>query len=406
MTPTEHRLAALFPQTIRRALGPLSNHRPAWIAALVISRFLPRVRRLWPDTLVSAAALESQIDALLKAWGMSQSDASITSAYLLYSDLHGIDSHGCSMLPYYHRRLLAGALTMTPQIEVVRDDATTALIDGGGGLGHVPGDTAMKMAIAKCHKLGISAVAVRNSGHYGAAGAYALMAAREGLIGLSTTSTLEPAIVPTFGLDAMLGTNPVAFAAPSLDRPFVLDMATSTASLGKIATQGYSGRAIPRGWALDARGKAVTRAGSAIRLRRLTPLGSTPATSSYKGYGLAAMVEVLSAVLPGTRASSSATNRPSVGHFFMAIDPRRFRDEGGFEADLSSLMEELRGTRACDPRQPVLVPGDPEYAAHAKRSLTGIPLTRSVIEELRTICQASGVLFTLEARSGIMGGPP
>ena len=392
-------------QTIRRALSALGEHRPAWVAALVVGRLLPGVKRLWPDTLVSAEALTSQIEALLKAWGMSQRDASITTSYLLYADLHGIDSHGCSMLAYYHKRLLAGALTMTPRIEVVRDDATTALIDGGGGLGHVPGDTAMKIAIAKCRNTGISAVAVRNSGHYGAAGAYAIMAAREGLIGLSTTSTLEPAIVPTFGLEAMLGTNPVAFAAPSKERPFVLDMATSTVSLGKIGTEGHSGRAIPRGWALDARGNPVTSPGAAIRQRRLTPLGSTPETSSYKGYGLAAMVEVLSAVLPGTRAGAGGTNQPGVGHFFMAVDPRRFRSEGAFEADLSSLLQQLRGCRRRDPEQPVLVPGDPEYTAYAERSRTGIPLTQSVIEDVRAICRASGVPFTLEAPAGITGAP-
>ena len=355
----------------------------------------PGVRRLWPDTIVSADALATQIDALLTTWGMPQRDASTTTSYLLYADLHGIDSHGCSLLPHYHRGILAGTVTMTPKIEIVRDAPTTALIDGGGGLGYVPADTAMKMAIAKSRATGIGAVAVRNSGHYGAAGAYAVMAAREGLIGLSTTSTLEPAIVPTFGLDAMLGTNPVAFAAPVSDnRPFVLDMATSTVSLGKVATVGHRGRSIPRGWALDASGRTVNSARHAIRQRRLTPLGSSPETSSYKGYGLAAMVEVLSAALPGTKG----TDRASVGHFFLALDPRRFRDEGAFEADVEALVDQLRGTRPADPNRPVLVPGDPEYAACAERSRSGIPLTRSVLEELRAVCRASGVLFSLDAR--------
>lgn len=394
MTETGPRSGTSVTHGVRRALEPLRHHRPLWIATLVASRFLPGVQRLWPDTSVSADALVRQIDGLLRAWGMSQSDALITTSYLVHADLHGIDSHGCSMLPYYHRGMLAGRFTMTAQVDVVRDGETTALIDGGGGLGYVPGDTAMKMAIAKCRATGIGAVAVRNSGHYGAAGAYALMAAREGLIGLSTTSTLEPAIVPTFGLDAMLGTNPIAFGAPVTgSRPFLLDMATSTVSLGKVATVGHRGRSIPRGWALDVRGQSVTSPRAAIRQRRLTPLGSVADTSSYKGYGLAAMVEVLSAVLPGTRDAT----RPAVGHFFLALDPRRFRDEGAFEADLDRLMGQLRGTRPADPTQPVLVPGDPEYAAHAQRSQSGIPLTRSVLEELRAVCLVSGVPYTLEA---------
>ena len=394
MTEAGRRSATSVAQNVRRALEPLRNHRPLWIATLVASRILPGVQRLWPDTLVSTDVLARQIDALLKAWGMSHGDASITTSYLVHADLHGIDSHGCSMLPYYHRGMLAGTFTMTPTIEVVRDGATTALIDGGGGLGYVPADTAMKMAIAKCRATGIGAVAVRNSGHYGAAGAYALMAARDGLIGLSTTSTLEPAIVPTFGLDAMLGTNPIAFGAPaSGTRPFLLDMATSTVSLGKVATAGHRGRSIPRGWALDASGNPVTSPRAAIRQRRLAPLGSDPDTSSYKGYGLAAMVEVLSAVLPGTKEA----HRPAVGHFFLALDPRRFRDEGAFEADLDRLMEQLRGTRPADPKHPVLVPGDPEFVSHAERSRSGIPLTRSVLEDLRAVCRVSGVPYTLEA---------
>jgi LDH2 family malate/lactate/ureidoglycolate dehydrogenase len=382
----------------RQAEPPASRGR--WLrVALAASRLLPGLRRLLPDAVVSSAALSSQIDALLLAWGMPRREASITTSYLLYADLHGIDSHGCSMLPHYHRLLHAGAVTMTPRIEVVREDATTALLDGGGGLGHVPGDTAMRMAIAKCRASGVGAVAVRNSGHYGAAGAYASMAARAGLIGLSTTSTQEPAVVPTFGLDARLGTNPVAFAAPSSGRPFLLDMATSTVSMGRIANERHRGRAIPRGWALDAGGQAVTSPGAAIRQRRLTPLGGAPDTGGYKGYGLAAMVEVLSAVLSGAREGGGGAHRPGVGHFFLAIDPRRFREEGAFETDLDSLMVRLRATRPRDPGQPVLVPGDPEHAAYAERSGRGIPLKRSVMEDLRAISRASRVPFMLEARA-------
>jgi LDH2 family malate/lactate/ureidoglycolate dehydrogenase len=303
------------------------------------------------------------------------------------------------MLLHYHRALLAGTVTMTPTIAVVRETATTALVDGGGGLGHVSGDTAMKLAVAKCRDTGVAAVAVRNSGHYGAAGAYARMAVASGFLGVATTSTWSPTIVPTFGAEAKLGTNPIAFAAPTArNAPFVLDMATSTASIGKLTTAWRKGRRIPAGWALDPKGSPVTRARAATLHRRLTPLGSSPETGSYKGYGLAAMVEILSSTLSGHRPrQGGAQTDASAGHFFLAIDPDRFRDEGAFASDLDVLVDSLHACAPVDPSRPVLVPGDPEHAAFAERRRDGIPLSRNVVEDLRAVARRSGVPFTLDA---------
>ncbi|MGH7799963.1 MAG: Ldh family oxidoreductase [Thermodesulfobacteriota bacterium] len=333
---------------------------------------------------------------------MSEEHVSITTEYLLYADLHGIDSHGCSMLMHYHRGLVAGSFTITPKIEVIRESETTALIDGGGGLGHVPGDTAMKLAIAKCRKVGIGAVAVHNSGHYGAAGAYALLAAQSGFIGIATTNTELPSVVPTFGVEAMLGTNPIALAAPAgRNLPFLLDMATSTVPVGKLMMASRNGRSIPVGWALDPRGIPLTNATLAVKHRRLTPLGSNREMSSHKGYGLAVAVEILSSLLSGRRFTQGAAKAEEarVGHFFLALDPRQFREEGEFEADLDAMMESLRNCRPIDSKQPVLVAGDPEYAAYAERSRSGIPITRSVIEDIRTVCQALGVSFLLQTKA-------
>jgi LDH2 family malate/lactate/ureidoglycolate dehydrogenase len=331
---------------------------------------------------------------------MSEEHASITTEHVLHADLHGIDSHGCAMLLHYHCGLIAGSLTMTPKIEVIRESETTALLDGGGGLGHVPGDMAMKLAISKCLASGIGAVAVRNSGHYGAAGSYAAMAVRSGLIGLATTNTLLPAVVPTFGVDAMLGTNPIAFAAPAArNRPFLLDMATSTAPVGKLMTAWRSGRRIPVGWALNRKGRPVTSARRAAIDRRLTPLGSSREMGSHKGYGLAAMVEILSALLPGLRWSRNSPEAAGrAGHFFLTLDPRRFRDEGEFEADLDTMLDSLRASRPVSSSQAVLVAGDPEYAAHTRRLHSGIPLARSVMEDIRAVCRDANVPFILGAK--------
>jgi LDH2 family malate/lactate/ureidoglycolate dehydrogenase len=198
----------------------------------------------------------------------------------------------------------------------------------------------------------------------------------------------------------MLGTNPIACAAPTDDpaRPFLLDMSTSTVPVGRLVTERRRGRTLPKGWALDRSGHPVTNPRRALSARRLTPLGATPQLGSHKGYGLATMVELLSSTLPGLRAAQDGI--PRVGHFFLVIDPDRFGAAGVFEAALGGLVEELRRTKPVDPEEPVLVAGDPEQAARAERTRNGIPLSRSLVEDIRSICRASNVPFLLDATVG------
>ncbi len=151
-----------------------------WTLSVILDRIGLPAFRFWPERRIEPAILASQVTSILRAWGMAEEHILITSKHILYSDLHGIDSHGCSMLRHYFRQLSAGSVTMTPEIKVIRETATAALIDGGGGLGHVPADFAMKLAIKKCQNTGVGVVSVRNSGHFGAAGAYAAMAAQAG----------------------------------------------------------------------------------------------------------------------------------------------------------------------------------------------------------------------------------
>jgi LDH2 family malate/lactate/ureidoglycolate dehydrogenase len=379
-----------------RESGPLPALRLA-LAHVVPQRWL-RVRG--PDRIVSAEVLSDQLAKVLRAWGMSEDHVAITVEIMLYADLRGIDTHGISMLPAYQVWQAEGRITVTPEIGVVRQTPATALVDGGGGLGHVPAHTAMDLAIEKCRATGVGAVAVRNSAHYGAAGAYAVMAAQAGLIGLVTSATAAPSIVPTFGLEAMLGTNPLAFAAPAAGQPpFVLDMATSAVSLGKLTLRKRAGRKIPRGWAVDGRGRRVT---NPWRAAGLTPLGGSRGSGGHKGYGLAAMVEILSTLLPGaiygkTRdARHPDEERIGLGHFFLALDPAAFREKGAFESDLDRLIETLRATQPLDPAQPVLVAGDSECATHAERKGSGIPLSAALVEELREVGRASGGHFRLD----------
>ncbi len=367
-----------------RASGPL------WTASLALDRVLPYpVLRHWPDRRVGADDLERQVLDVLVSWGMTNEYGSATARHMVDTDLRGVDSHGVSTLLGYHRLLRAGNLEPRPEVRTVSRDGATAVVDGGGGLGHVPAETGMRLAIELARETGTGAVAVRNSGHFGAAGIYSAMAAEEGLIGMAFTDTREPAVVAARSAEPTLGTNPIAFAAPGGEGPaFELDMATSTASLGRALGEWRRGRRLPRGWAVREDGRPDRDGRRASEAGRLTPLGGTAATSDHKGYGLAAMVEILCGVLPGPGV---------VGHFLLALDPARFGPAGELQAGVDELSAELRGTRPLDPVRPVLVPGDPERAARAERERLGIPLSRSVFEDVRLVARASGVPFRLDA---------
>jgi LDH2 family malate/lactate/ureidoglycolate dehydrogenase len=347
---------------------------PAWTASLLADRVL-RVNVLgrWPERRVPYDALERQVLAILEAWRVREPE--VVARHLLYADLHGIVSHGVAMLRHY----AAGPFTLHAATEVVRDEGATAVVDGGGGLGHLPADRAMRLAIGKAREHGVGAVAVRHSGHFGAAGSYAALARDEGLIGIALTNVRDPAVVPTHGAEPRLGTNAIAFAA----RELMLDIATSTVSLGRAVARWRAGKRIPTGWAIDAHGRPVRSGRVANEQRRLTPLGSRPETSSHKGYGLAAMVEALTGVL----------TESAVGHFLVALDPARFGD--GFDGRMDAFTASLRATRRLDPARAVLVPGDPERAAQQDRAARGIPLSRSVVEDLRLVAADAAVPFAL-----------
>ena len=329
---------------------------------------------------------------------------------MVETDLRGIDSHGLAMLPLYARLREIGVLNVAPEIRVVQERPVMALIDADGGLGHAPAAMAMDMAIEKAKAAGLAAVAVRNSAHFGAAGAYAMRAAEAGLIGLALTNGKTPGVVPTRAKRPMYSTNPIAFAAPAgVNPPFVLDMATSTVAIGKVKLAWFAGKELPDGWTLDPEGRTVKDAGEAFdghgRLKTgwgQTPLGGLAEMSSHKGYGLAIMVEILSAMLSGARYGATRAARgqggedsEDVGHFMLAIDPAAFRDPDGFAEDMDDMIDALRATPPIDPGEPVLVAGDPETAAHLERSEHGVPVPAKLIEQVRQISRAANAEFML-----------
>jgi LDH2 family malate/lactate/ureidoglycolate dehydrogenase len=358
--------------------------------------------------LVPSRQIRRQLVAVLRAWGMAEAHAETTAEMMVETDLRGVDSHGISMLPTYDREFRAGRLNMRPVFKAVRETPATALIDADASLGHPVSVHAMNLAVDKCLQSGVAVVSVFNSHHFGAAGCYSRIAADRGVIGMVTSATRGVTMVPTFAAEPVMGTNPLAFAAPARrNPPFQLDMATTTVAAGKVKVYKLNHKPLPTGWVTDADGRPVTDAAQAFAYvferpeGGITPLGGAREVGGHKGYGLAVMVHILGGTLGGASFSPirNRTQRPSdphnIGHFFMAIDPRAFRADGEFEEDLDQVIDVLHDARRADPAQPVLVAGDPEMATRQARLREGVPIPDDLMEQLRAVAQSAGVPFVL-----------
>ena len=347
---------------------------------------------------------------ILLAWGMNEQYANITADLMTETDLRGVDSHGISMLPSYERQIGLGQVNVRPLFKTKRQTPTMALIDADASIGHPAAHYGMHLAVDKALKTGVGVVSVVNSNHFGAAGCYSKIAAERGCIGMVTSATRGVMMVPTFATEPILGTNPFAFAAPAKRNPnFELDMATTTVAANKVKVYWLNRQPIPEGWVVDGNGQPVTDSALAMdylfgdsKQGGITPLGGTRELGSHKGYGLAAMVHILGGVLCGASFSPIRNRTQKVGdpnnlgHFFLAIDPKAFRDEGAFENDLDDVIDTLHGARHADPRQPVLVAGDPENVTRAERLRSGIPLPEDLIGLLRAIASRAKVPFLLD----------
>ncbi|WP_158743474.1 Ldh family oxidoreductase [Acidisphaera sp. L21] len=344
----------------------------------------------------------AQIAAILTAWQMPPEHADSTAEVMAWADLHGVDSHGMSMLTVYDARRRAGRLRMQAAPRLERETPVSALIDADGGLGHVPSRLAMNTAIGKARSIGIGVVPVHNSAHFGACGFYAAMAAEAGMIGMVATSASGIQVAPTGGAQARLGTDPWAFAAPGLPgEPFLLDMATTTVAAGRIRNKANEGVQCPPGWVQTKDGAPSTDPLEAVEKGgTLTSLGGTPENASYKGYGLAAMVNILGSCLSGATLITDPQHmkKPKgmdIGHFFLALSPTLFRDEADFRADVASFCAALRGTPPINPARPVQVAGDPQRAYAAVRRRDGIPVGPKLLQKIRYIADEAGAPWLL-----------
>jgi L-2-hydroxycarboxylate dehydrogenase (NAD+) len=352
--------------------------------------------------LVPAPALKAFIVSVFDRWGTPPTVADLTADLMVRTDLRGVDSHGVGMLPTYQKWHRRGWIVPGAEPKVVRDDGTTAVVDGQQAFGHYTATLAMELAIAKARAHGVGFVACRNSNHYGAAANYSMMALVHDMIGLSLTNS-GPAVVPTYGREAMLGTNPISLAAPAGRHfPFVLDMATSTVAIGKLSIALRWGKPIPSGWALDQDGLPTIDPAVAYETRLLTPLGATRELGGHKGYGLAVMVDILSGVLAGAafadvRRRDPDPVRPDIGHFFGAIDITRFRDLDAFKVDMDDLLRTLKNSPKAEGHDRIYVAGEPEWECEQQRRREGIPIAPGLVNQLRAVSAEMAIPFTLGA---------
>jgi L-2-hydroxycarboxylate dehydrogenase (NAD+) len=338
-------------------------------------------------------------------FGVPPADAAVAADVLAVSDLRGIDSHGVARLHAYFDLLATGQINPRPNVRVIRELPAAATVDGDNGLGLVVGPRANEVAMAKAEAAGSAVVAVSNSNHYGIAGYYPLAALGRGLIGWAMTNSTA-FVAPLGGADRMLGTNPIAIAFPAGEEPpVVIDLATSAAAFGKIEIARRKGQAIPSAWAIDRDGNPATRPEAVIDGGALLPLGSTRESGGHKGYCLAAMVDVLSAVLSGANWGPFAPpfalrlQLPSrsvgkgIGHAFGAMRVDAFIDPDEFCRQMDDWIRTMRSSRAAPGSPGVLIPGDPERLSEASRRKTGIPLVPAVVADLRDISARTGIPF-------------
>ena len=350
---------------------------------------------------ISVEKLKEFMNEAFDKVGVPDDDREIIVDVLISSDLRGIESHGIGRLKMYIDRIRDGILNPVTQFEVLRDYPGTALIDGHDGMGHVIAFKAMQLAIDKARKTGVSAVAVRNSSHFGIAGYYSLMAVKEDMAGYAFTNA-RPSISPTFGRDPMMGTNPIAFAVPTdEENPFCLDMATSISQRGKIEVAEREGKNLPKGWAIDKQGHFVTDPSLLLQLfakkgASLLPLGGAGEDlAGYKGYGLAMMVEILSSIFSGgpfgwglTGFDENGKKTPhSLGHFFIAINISFFMDLEEFKKSCGDLMRSMRNSGRLDPEQRIYTAGEKENENIPRISKEGVPLNETLVENMQQLKQ-------------------
>lgn len=342
-----------------------------------------------PDPIYAAAEIRRLAEALFQAVGVPPEDAALTADNLVEANLRGVDTHGVTrvLIPYV-RRIQKGLMEPVTRVTTVRERPATALLDGGNGIGQVIGARAMGLAIDKAATTGVGWIGVFHSNHFGAAAYYAMRALERDMVGIVATNG-PPAVAPWGGRQAMLSTNPLAFAIPAgAEPPVVLDMATTVVSRGRITLFAQRGTEIPTGWALDEEGRPTNNPVAALR-GTLQPLGG------YKGYGLSLILDMLCGVLTGAgfgvhfggHLASYEGPPQNVGSLFAAVSVDSFMDAAAFRARVDTALRELKESPRAPDVARIYAPGEMEHEMRAKRLVEGIPLPPEVDRELRGLAE-------------------
>jgi LDH2 family malate/lactate/ureidoglycolate dehydrogenase len=355
---------------------------------------------------VDWTTLTNFVTDAFKGYGIPEEDAKICTDVLLESDRRGIESHGVNRFkPIYLDRIKAGIQKPTTEFEIIKETATTAVVDGHDGMGQVIGVKSMNMAIEKAKKYGMGMVVARNSTHYGIAGYYATMATKAGCIGITGTNA-RPSIAPTFGVENMLGTNPLTFGMPTdEDFPFVLDCATSITQRGRIEYYSRIGKPTPAGMVIGRDGNAKTDSDQILKDLNtgdaaLAPLGGIgEELAGFKGYGYATVVEILSAALQQgnflralTGIGANGEKVPfHLGHFFIAIDTEAFLGLDSFQKTCGDILRDLRGSVKAPGEDRIYTAGEKEYLVWLERKDSGVPINDAVQKEMIKIRDELGL---------------
>ncbi|HEX3550697.1 MAG TPA: Ldh family oxidoreductase [Candidatus Elarobacter sp.] len=345
------------------------------------------------------AAEHDFIARALRAVGVSDADARDVADVLVAADLRGVESHGIARLEtFYVRRIEAGVVQARPTYATLRETPTQFAMDAGNGLGHPAGKVAMRKAIEKAAQIGIGFASVRNSNHYGIAAYYAMMALDAGMIGLSMTNSTHLA-VPTFGAKKTTGTNPIAVAIPAGERPpYVLDMATTGVTFGRLEVSERKGKPLKAGWAVDAQGRETLDPLVAKTAGALLPLGGYGTdTGGHKGYGLGALVDILCGVLSGGLFGDAADVPETgmhggiVGNFFGAFRIDALRDPDAFARDMDRQLTTLERSTPVDGVERVMTAGEPERLNAERFRREGVPIDPKVWEAIDAMAGRLGI---------------
>ncbi|MCR5134230.1 MAG: Ldh family oxidoreductase [Clostridiales bacterium] len=348
------------------------------------------------------------VDAF-KAYGVPEEDAKICADVLMESDRRGIESHGCNRFkPIYLDRIDNGTLLPETKIDILKETPTTVVMDANNGMGMVASYRMMEMLIEKAKTYGMAGGAITNSTHYGIAGYWTTMAEKAGMIGITGTNA-RPSVAPTFGVEPMMGTNPMTFTIPTdEDFPFNFDCATSIVQNGKIEYYERMGKETPAGLVVTKDGGTMTDSGQILKDMRkgdcalLSIGGLGEATGGYKGYGFTTIVEILSAALAGGPFMKALSGKDEegnnrmyrLGHFFFVINPEFFMGLDTFRTTTGEILRGLRASEKAPGEDRIYTAGEKEWDAWCERKDKGVPVNESVQNDLITIRDRFGLDYT------------